>query len=278
MSKLRLLKLATLCLLLALPRLNTTNAYFFDSMLIEGNVFSTGCWLPPEVPLLIAPSDETTYQLSDIITFSWNAVDACPTTTGVWYQVSVYQSAKLLRQSPYIESLTYTFNEPFPAGEYQWQVTAKDDEDRIGEASSLWSFLVVAPPTAPLVVINEVMWSGSSASAGDEWLELYNPNGYAVNLANWRIKYGAKGKEGHFQLPAKQVISAHSYFVIARFDAGHRDSALRLKPSYINRSLNLDDDYLKNSQLVLEDATGATIDQTPLSRTRLLAGRRHRTG
>ncbi len=34
--------------------------------------------------------------------------------------------------------------------------------------------------TAPDVVINEVMWTGTTVSANDKWIELYSPNGYTV--------------------------------------------------------------------------------------------------
>jgi beta-lactamase superfamily II metal-dependent hydrolase len=40
---------------------------------------------------------------------------------------------------------------------------------------------------APPVVINEVAWAGSSASAYDEWIELYNTTGSAISLTGWKI-------------------------------------------------------------------------------------------
>lgn len=43
--------------------------------------------------------------------------------------------------------------------------------------------LGVAPP----VVINEVAWAGSSASAYDEWIELYNTTASAISLTGWKI-------------------------------------------------------------------------------------------
>jgi len=52
---------------------------------------------------------------------------------------------------------------------------------------------ICPPPTAtpvPVieVVINEVAWAGTQASAFDEWIELYNPGGAAVDLTDWRVE------------------------------------------------------------------------------------------
>ena len=54
-----------------------------------------------------------------------------------------------------------------------------------------------APPTAtPMahppsaVVINEVAWAGTLADSGDEWLELHNPGGGAINLKDWTLGDG----------------------------------------------------------------------------------------
>ena len=38
------------------------------------------------------------------------------------------------------------------------------------------------------VVINEVAWAGTQAFPGDEWIELYNPTGAAIDLTNWRLE------------------------------------------------------------------------------------------
>jgi hypothetical protein len=43
--------------------------------------------------------------------------------------------------------------------------------------------------TAPslMVVLNEIAWSGTAASASDEWIELYNNSSSPVSLNGWRI-------------------------------------------------------------------------------------------
>ena len=37
------------------------------------------------------------------------------------------------------------------------------------------------------VVINEVAWGATAASSYDEWMELYNNTGNAIDLTGWRL-------------------------------------------------------------------------------------------
>jgi beta-lactamase superfamily II metal-dependent hydrolase len=68
---------------------------------------------------------------------------------------------------------------------------------------------------APAVVINEVAWAGSSASAYDEWIELYNTTGSAINLTGWKIVDDAGAQTYNLS----GTIAANSYFLIERQQA-----------------------------------------------------------
>ncbi len=65
---------------------------------------------------------------------------------------------------------------------------------------------------APAVVINEVAWPGSAANSADEWIELYNTTGGAINLAGWRIVDDAGAQT--YNLTG--TIAANGYFLIER--------------------------------------------------------------
>jgi hypothetical protein len=70
---------------------------------------------------------------------------------------------------------------------------------------------VVQAAAPGVVVINEVAWAGSADSANDEWMELYNTTGAAVDLSGWKIKDdGAVA----FTFPAGSGIAAHGYALI----------------------------------------------------------------
>lgn len=68
---------------------------------------------------------------------------------------------------------------------------------------------------APAVVINEVAWAGSSASAYDEWIELYNTTGSAINLTGWKIVDDAGAQTYNLS----GTIAANGYFLIERQQA-----------------------------------------------------------
>jgi hypothetical protein len=62
------------------------------------------------------------------------------------------------------------------------------------------------------IVINEVMPSNSAYLADyfgdfDDWMELYNPNDYAVNLSNWTIKRDTV----EWKIPGGTIIPANGY-------------------------------------------------------------------
>lgn len=68
-----------------------------------------------------------------------------------------------------------------------------------------------AAPGVPAVVINEIAWAGSAASANDEWIELYNPGAEAVDLSGWKIR--DDGADA-YTFAAGASIAAGGYFLI----------------------------------------------------------------
>lgn len=88
----------------------------------------------------------------------------------------------------------------------------------------LLNLTFIAPPLAspPVVaqaqnfgdvVINEVGWSGTTAYAVDEWIELYNNTPDAIDLSNWRLTT-ADG----MNLLLHSDIAPHGYYLIERTD------------------------------------------------------------
>jgi len=64
------------------------------------------------------------------------------------------------------------------------------------------------------VVINEIAWSGTSASTGDEWIELYNSGDQSVDLTDWVIV----AADGTPNITLSGTISASGYFLLERTD------------------------------------------------------------
>ncbi len=98
------------------------------------------------------------------------------------------------------------------------------------------------------IVINEVAWAGSADSANDEWIELFNTTGTAIDLTGWKIvdDQGAQ----IYQLSGS--VAANGYYLI-------EDSEAAVQPTEADAVINVS---LSNSgdSLVLFDATGQMID------------------
>jgi len=65
---------------------------------------------------------------------------------------------------------------------------------------------------APQIVINEVAWTGTSSNSLDEWIELYNTTGSAVDLTGWKIVDDAGAQTYNLS----GTIAANSYYLIER--------------------------------------------------------------
>jgi len=65
---------------------------------------------------------------------------------------------------------------------------------------------------APEIIISEVAWAGTQASAFDEWIELYNAGSSTVDLTNWRIQ----AADGDPLITLSGNIAAGSYLVLER--------------------------------------------------------------
>lgn len=152
----RLLKLVVLALVLALPRVGVTNSFFSDQAVLTGNTITAGCWVPPSVPVLVSPADNTFAGLDS----GWNrnpimdwkdSTTTCPLPTTFEYQYESYYDFNLTRLA---YRSGWLLNSEIPAlntpeGEYYWQVRARDSHGNVSQFSSV--FRLVVDRTAPVV-------------------------------------------------------------------------------------------------------------------------------
>ncbi|OGM01841.1 hypothetical protein A2115_00605 [Candidatus Woesebacteria bacterium GWA1_41_8] len=64
------------------------------------------------------------------------------------------------------------------------------------------------------VVINEVAWSGTTASDSDEWIELYNPTASAIDITGWTLT----ATDGAPAITLSGTVPAEGYFLLERSD------------------------------------------------------------
>lgn len=84
-------------------------------------------------------------------------------------------------------------------------------------ASALALLFFIAPvcyAQTGSVMINEIAWMGSAASASDEWIELYNPADTAINLNGWTLTSSNK----KISIFLKGAIGANGFYLLERTD------------------------------------------------------------
>lgn len=108
----------------------------------------------------------------------------------------------------------------------------------------------------PPVVINELLWMGSSASSNDEWIELRNTTDAAIDLANWRLTKLSSNIEVPMLTISAGVIPPGGLFVVANDAAA--TSRLAAEPQLVDSSISLVNSKL---QITLYDAAGILVDR-----------------
>jgi len=137
------------------------------------------------------------------ITFSWSAVSGAAyyaiskngeyaTTTGLSF------AAGAADFSDYAFSIS--------------AVSAATSSLPAGQAGAT-STKTVSVATIP-IAINEIAWMGTAASSNDEWLELKNNTGRAINLSQWVIE--SEDSRPYIQLAGS--IAPHEYLILERMN------------------------------------------------------------
>ena len=95
------------------------------------------------------------------------------------------------------------------------------------------------------VVVSELMWSGSSASSSDEWIELFNRGSETVDLSGWTITRGDGEEESVMVLIEAGQLPPGEVFLISNY--GHDDDRSRLAavPSLVEPQVSLPNTKLR---------------------------------
>lgn len=145
--------------------------------------------------------------------------------------------------------------------------------------SLVFLFLLLAPKTQAAnlrdILINEVMWGGSTASNTDEWIELRNASTSPIDLNNWTIQdvnNTIPGATTSLTISTSTgasttTIPAGGYFLIGNATSGYSSISTSTIVQMATDTINLLDSYLLNGSIILRDNLSNLIDQTPASST-----------
>ena len=109
------------------------------------------------------------------------------------------------------------------------------------------------------VIINEIMWIGSSSSSNDEWLELRNITNAPIDLNRWKLINAGVGTS---DIILTGSIPANGYYLVSYYAASHPQSSL--SDSIIVDQVEENISFIDNGEVItLVDSSNKTIDQTP---------------
>ena len=69
-------------------------------------------------------------------------------------------------------------------------------------------------PTDLNIVINEINYKSSDDFNSNDWIELYNPNSYEVDISNWI--FSDDNDANIYEFPENTIIQQESYLVVVK--------------------------------------------------------------
>lgn len=118
------------------------------------------------------------------------------------------------------------------------------------------------------VVINELMWMGSTNSAADEWIELRNTTNAPIDLTGWQLTHAATSS-GTLTIPSGKTIAANGLFLISNFAQTDANSILNVAPDWVSTSVSLSNTC---SSIDLMDSLNVVFDTMGCAGSSYLAG------
>ncbi len=112
------------------------------------------------------------------------------------------------------------------------------------------------------IIINEIMWPGSSSSTSDEWIELKNMTNQAINFATtpWYL-----AKDGTIvAIINSGSVPAHGYYIISHYAITNPSTVLNIDPS-IDPNMVLASLTLNNSDVQYSLCSEANTTAIPIS-------------
>jgi hypothetical protein len=131
------------------------------------------------------------------------------------------------------------------------EITLDVNNDKYLEAH----FVEDQTPTDLNIVINEINYKSSDDFNSNDWIELYNPNSYAVDISNWI--FSDDNDANVYEFPENTIIQQESYLVIVKdiddFSASFSEISDYVGEFDFGLSSSSDAVRLFNSEMVIQD-------------------------
>ncbi len=169
----------------------------------------------PDAPLVTSPTTTSALFSADTAFVVEGTAEASSTIIATF----VGTDPLLVMLAPVTASGTWSFSLNLPEENYLLSFTAVDTAGNISSSTELVLSTVTPPPLpepfipiAPdSVLLYEIAWQGTRASATDEWLEIKNVTDTPIDLATLRIETS----DGGLAIPLSGTLDPHSFAVIA---------------------------------------------------------------
>lgn len=147
---------------------------------------------------------------------------------------------------------TFTLEGLNPATLYYIAIKSSDEAPNESALSNIAFGITDAGDTANPgdVIINELMWMGTSTGSNDEWLELRNLTDRPIDLSGWQLTKNDSGSDViMYEFPSSppSVLAPLAYTVVGHIP-GDGNSALKTNPEYLAGSAF----SLSNSTLLIK--------------------------
>lgn len=175
-------------LLLIVLNIPFIGATFTSSSFVSNNTFKAGDWVSPTSTLSVVNE----CQLTNTWNISYTASDspAGVVSVALYYRYGGVGAFSLSGTNAYVPtssvSDTFTFTAADGYGLYEFYTIATDN------AGNVETKLIADDSTTYIlpIVINEIYYdvdAGYGVEGTNEWVELYNPNTFSVDMSGWSI-------------------------------------------------------------------------------------------
>lgn len=120
-----------------------------------------------------------------------------------------------------------------PAATYYFAIKSSDEAPNTSALSNIASCATFAGSGVNNgdLIINELMWMGTSVSTADEWVELRNMTDHEITLSGYKLnKYDGSAYADMITIPTTipaKIVPAHGYFLISNYTPGSVGTALK---------------------------------------------------